>query len=113
MAYELTGNLNSSLLTVTGNTTASIPAGYYIQDIIIENTTANIITGGLKVGTTSGGIDVIVALAVGANALVVIPDVTILQRIFSMSSNTTLYIQAVTLWNSASLNVYFVLRKVI
>lgn len=112
MAYGFGGSTNSTLLTVTANTTASIPAGYIIQEIVIENTTANAVTGGIKIGTTSGATDVVVAFAVGANALSVVPDATILKRVFSMSSAQTLFIQAVTLFNSASLNIYFVLRKV-
>ena len=106
------GSIPLNSLTVTGNTTVSIPAGCLIQDIVVQNTTANAVTGGIKVGTTNGGVDVVVALAVGANALYAIPEATLLKRIFSMSSDTTLYIQTVTLWNSASLNIYFVLRKV-
>lgn len=101
-----------SYLSVTSNTTASIPAGYFIQDIVIQNTTANAITGGVRIGTTDLGVDVAIAIAVGANALFAVPDATLLKRIFSMSGATTLYIQTVTLWNSASLNIYFVLRKV-
>lgn len=98
--------------TATANTTVSIPAGNLIQDIVIQNTTANAVTGGVRIGTTDLGVDVAIAIAVGANALFAIPDATLLKRIFSLSAPTTLYIQTVTLWNSASLNIYFVLRKV-
>lgn len=99
-------------LATTANTTAVIPAGYIIDAIVINNTTGNAVTGGIKIGTTSGGTDVVLALAVGANSLQTVPDATILKRVFSMSVDTTLYIQTVTLWNSASLDIYLTLQKV-
>lgn len=99
-------------LTVTGNTTVSIPAGNIIQDLVIENTTGNAVTGGIKIGTTNGGTDVVLALAVGSNSLQTVLDAALLKRVFSMSGSTTLYVQTVTLWNSASLNLYFSCRKV-
>lgn len=99
-------------MTVTGNTTAVIPAGFVILQIVIENTTANAVTGGIKIGTTNGGTEVVVALAVSANSLQAVPDATLLKSVFSMSTDTTLYIQTVTLWNSASLNIRFILQKI-
>lgn len=99
-------------LAVTGNTTVSIPAGNIIQDLVIQNTTGNAVTGGIKIGTTNGGTDVVLALAVGANSLQTVLDAALLKRVFSMSGATTLYIQTVTLWNSSSLNFYFSCRKV-
>lgn len=98
-------------LAVTSNTTVSIPAGNIIQDLVIQNTTGNAVTGGIKIGTTNGGVDVIVSLAVGANSLQSVLDATLLKRVFSMSGATTLYVQTVTLWNSSSLNFYFSCRK--
>lgn len=103
---------SSSVLTaVTANTTFVVPAGYYIVNVLYQNTTANIVTGGVRVGTTDGGVDVVVALAIGANAIGAIPNATLLKQYFSSSVNTTLYIQTVTLWNSASLNLTFVMAK--
>ena len=112
-----TVNLNHHIevqqtLNVSANTTLSIPAGYSILQVVVENTTGNSVTGGIKIGTTNGGTDVITALAVNANALFAISDASLLKKIFSMSSAQTLYIQTVTILNSANLNFYFVLRKV-
>lgn len=45
-----------------------IPANTYVQQIIVHNKTANAVLGGVKIGTTDGGVDVLAALAVGANA---------------------------------------------
>jgi len=101
----------TDLLSITANTTISIPAGYYIVDIIIRNTTGNSIVGGVRVGTTDGGADVVLALIVGGSSIQAIPDAQILKRVFSVSGATTLYIQAVTLWNSASINLHFILKK--
>lgn len=107
------GTTTNNILNITANTTTVIPAGYSILQIVVENTTGNAITGGIRIGTTNGGVDVAIAVAVSANSLFVIPDSTLLKLIFSLSSNTTLYVQAVTLWNSSNINLRFVLRKVI
>ena len=69
-------------------------------------------TGGIKIGTTSGATDVVAAQAVGANALGTIADASILKKVFSRSAAQTLFIQAVTAWNSASVELAFVLAKV-
>jgi hypothetical protein len=97
----------SRLAAVTANTTATVSKNGVIKSITIVNTTANAVTGGIKIGTTNGGTEVVAAQAVGANEILTISDASILKRIFSTSADTTLYIQAVTAWNSASLNIYF------
>lgn len=96
------------LSAVVENTTATLPANCYISQIFIKNTTANAVTGGVRIGTTDGGADVVVALAVGANAILMIPNATLLKSVFSTSSTQTLYIQTVTLWNSASLDIVII-----
>ena len=102
----------TSVRGAVSNTTTVIPAGYAISSIYIANSTANAVTGGIKIGTTSGATDVVVAQAVGANVLIPISDDTILKNLFSMSTDQTLYIQAVSSWNSANLIVSFDLYKV-
>jgi hypothetical protein len=103
-------NVNMVLQNLTSNGTLTVPANYYLIDIVMENTTANSITGGLKVGTTSGGSDVVLGQAVGASSYLNVGS-SISKKIFSSSSTTTLYIQAVTSWNSANVNIYFVFSK--
>lgn len=93
------------VLTATNDTTAIIPPSYRITNVTIRNTTANAVTGGIKIGTTSGATDVVLALAVGASAIVTVPDATLLIKAFSASASQTLFIQDVTAWNSASLNI--------
>lgn len=101
-----------TLQGVVANTTALIPAGWMIDSISIFNTTANAVTGGIKIGTTDGGVDVVLAVAVAGNALFTIPNATLLKQIFSTSANQTLYIQTVTLWNSANLTIKILLRAI-
>nr|MDA3821237.1 hypothetical protein [Bacteroidales bacterium] len=50
-------------LTVTGNTSFTLPAGYLITSIILESTGA--IGGGIDIGTTNGGGEIVAAEAVG------------------------------------------------
>lgn len=113
-AINYLGGENSIILSaVTGDTTATIPPGYALRDIAIYNTTANAVTGGIKIGTTSGAVDVVAAQAVGANAYLLVPAADILLRLFSATASQTLFIQDVTAWNSASLNIVITLDRVI
>lgn len=100
--------------TTAGSISSCVTAKYAITHIFIENTTANAITGGLKIGTTAGATDVVAAQAVGANALIVISDASILKRLFNTGSTAqTIYFDAVTSWNSASINIYFKMQRMI
>lgn len=99
-----TSILSQNAITAA-NSSFVIPASAIIRSMTIENATANAITGGMKIGTTAGGTDVVLALAVAGNAMFVIPDATLLKKIFSKSASQILYIDAVTLWNSASVNI--------
>ena len=106
-------NLNTvvSVTANNANTTISVPAGYVIDSIAFANTNANAVTGGVKIGTTSGGTDVVAAQAVGANALGVVTPANVLLRLFSRTVATTLYIQPVTAWAGAVVDFRVVLRK--
>jgi hypothetical protein len=88
--------------TADNNIAAVFPVtGLYKIEVYIYNTTANAVTGGINIGTTSGGTDIASAQAVGANALVLVQDVVNITV-----AGTALYIETVTAWNSASLSVY-------
>ncbi len=91
---------------ITSATTLSLPTGAYVIGIVVKNTTANAVTGGLKFGTTVGGVDVIATLAVGASALVYSTDAALLKRIFSLTTSQTIYIDAVAAWNGARINIW-------
>jgi len=112
MAYAPIGTFNQTTPNVAAQTTVTIPKGHSILQIVVHNTTGNAVTGGIKIGTSIGGSDVVVAAAVAANDLFVIPNSLVLKSIFSLTEDIPLYIDAVTLFNSASLDFIFVLRKI-
>jgi hypothetical protein len=100
------------LRAVTADTTISIPAGWSIERIHFAETSGNAVTGGIKIGTTSGASDVVAPQSVGANALGTIAETSIDKRIFSRSSAQVLFIEAVASWSGASVELSFVLKKV-
>lgn len=104
--------LNKSVKNLTSNGTIDIPAGHCICQLVIENTTANDVLGGIKIGTTNGGTEVIASLTATGNTLSHCPDATFIKKIFSMSATTTLFIQAVTSWNSANINITVLLDNI-
>ena len=57
-------------LTVTGNTSFTLPKGYQIKSIICKETAGNALTGGVDIGFAVDGIDVVAGMAIGANATV-------------------------------------------
>ena len=99
--------LQDRLAAVTANDTFVIQPGYAIRGIYIVNTTANAVTTGIKIGTTSGATDVVASQAVGASAAFAIADASILKRVFSTTADQTLFIQTLGAWNSASLTIRF------
>lgn len=100
-------NRLQALSVVAANSSMTLPANAMILDIIVQNTTANAITGGLKIGTTAGATDIMTALAVGANAFTR-GGASILKTIFSPSATQQIFIDTVTLWNSANVNITIV-----
>jgi hypothetical protein len=100
------------LRAVTADTAVSIPPGWAIDQIFYCEAAGNAVTGGIRIGTTSGAADVVAVQAVSANALGEIAAASILKKVFSRAAAQTLHIQAVTAWNAASLELSFVLRKV-
>jgi len=95
----------------TDDFTFIVPAGHYIRDIIIVNNTANAITGGLKFGTTSGATDVVTTVAVGANATTFVLDSALSKRLFSKTVAQTVFVQDVTAWNSANVDVTVIIGR--
>jgi hypothetical protein len=102
---------NPNLLALAAAGSFVVPAGYAIDSIAYANNTANAVTGGLKFGKTVGATDVVTAQAVGANAIGVIADASVLLKFFSKTVDQTVYVDAVTAWNSATVDIYVVLRK--
>jgi hypothetical protein len=87
----------------TGTTSfqvGQIPAGAYIQKIILNNVTGNA-AGNITIGSTSGGSDVVASVALGANGLL---DTTLAKSVFSASVLTQLFITS-SAWGSANVSV--------
>ncbi len=103
----------ASKTTFTSNGTFVVPIGYSIDYITFNNTTANAVTGGIRIGTSAGGAQVVTTQAIGANTIVTLADATLLLKIFSSSATQTLFIEAVTAWNSASVDMYIKLNQLV
>lgn len=91
--------------------TITLPARARIIDIVVKNNTANVITGGLKFGTTNGGTEVVLALAVGNAALTVPLASLILLRVFSLATSQVIYFDTVTSWNSAAVDITILFQR--
>jgi hypothetical protein len=89
----------------TGTTSfqaCTLPVGTYIQHVIAFNSTANAVTGGIAVGTTSGAADVVTAQTCAANCLVFVSDATLSKRIFSTTAGQPIFVTPVTAGNNAN-----------
>jgi len=89
----------------------AVPRGHAIAEIYFRNRTANAVTGGLKIGTTAGGVDIVADQAIGANGIGHVADAAVLKRFFSTTDRQVLFIDAVSAWNSATVDLYIVLDK--
>jgi hypothetical protein len=97
--------------TITTDTQlGDVPAKYMLQYIVFEETAGNAAT--IDLGTTGGASDIFVNQVIAAST---ITTVTI-EETFSLTAATELYLNdndAGSDWNSASVDVYVVLKKVI
>ncbi len=89
---------------VISATSAALPANSYISQIFVKNNSANAVTGGLKFGTASGGVDIVAALPVAASVYTV-PASLLLSR---FPAAQTIFIDAVAAWNSANVDITIV-----
>lgn len=97
---------NTGVATGTTNfIIGSIPAQAFIQDIIFSNSVAAAVTGGISIGTTANGTDVVAAQTCGASCLTFTTDALLLKRPFSLTAATPLHAAAVTAWNSANVTI--------
>lgn len=94
------------------DTSVTIPANYRIASITIKETANNAITGGLDIGTTNGGQQIVAAYTVTALLYKTIEDSAIVTTGKVFAADTPIYINAHTGWNSANLNIQFDLVKV-
>jgi len=88
----------------------TIPANCYIDKIIVKPDAANEVTG-LQVGTTVGAEDVVSAVNISDDASLVPVFLALIKEMFSFSSSQTLWISA-TNWNSATLTIYVICRRI-
>lgn len=77
-----------------------LPAGAYIEGIIVQETSGGAVTGGLDIGTTSGATDVVNALTCAASCLTYVLDSALSKRVFSSTTPQRLFIQAKTNFTS-------------
>lgn len=85
--------------TAAGN--FQLPSLAGLRQIYARSTNANAVTGGLKFGTTVGGVDILAALAMPGNSMVSgAPLITAIQ-----TGARTISFDAVTLWNGASVDI--------
>lgn len=106
------GSSEGTILFTTGVATGTtnfvignLPANTYITEIIYSNAVAAAVTGGISIGTTANGTDVVAAQAVGSSALTFTPNASILKQPFSLTAATPLHAAAVTAWNSTNVTI--------
>lgn len=87
----------------------NIPAGMFIREIIVDNTTANAVTGGIDIGKTTGAADVVSALTCAASCLTFVADSALLLRVFSKTAVQATWVTGHTAGNSANLTITYVL----
>jgi hypothetical protein len=111
MGYASNGALQSMvvstgvLTTTTSVQVASLPASAFIQDIIVDNTTTNAVTGGIDIGKTTGAADIVSAKVCAASCLTTVLDSAILLRVFSKTAAQPVWVTGHTDGNSANLTL--------
>jgi hypothetical protein len=97
------GNVQNGSLSIT------IPGNAVIRDIIWQEVSNVTPTGGIRMGITSGGAQVVAAFALAASSLVYTPEVSLLWRLqlatTSVLTPTTLYVTPVTSWAGSAVDV--------
>lgn len=110
---ELYGRANQvAVIAATAAGSFVVPAGHMIENIVITGNNGNAVTGGIKIGTSAGGTQVVTAQAVAANSLNVVPVANITLKLFSKTVDTTLYFDAVTAFASANIDIVVTTTKV-
>jgi hypothetical protein len=79
----------------------NLPPNAYIDSIIVQETSAAAVTGGLDIGTATGGTQIVSALTCAASCLTYVTDAAILKRVFSSTAPTAVWVTAHTNFTSA------------
>lgn len=102
----------ANILTTTGTLSGTtdvlvgtLPPGTYIQHIIVQNTTATAVSGGIAFGTTANGTDIVTALTCGASCLAFVADSSLSKRVFSATAAQAIHAAAVTTWQGANVTI--------
>lgn len=103
--YMFMKQINKTAITAN-DSSITLPLGAHLVLITMKETTGNAITGGIDIGTTNAGTDVVSGFAVAGSFYGTITDAAILKRVFLNAQQ--LFIQAHTSWNAASLNINFI-----
>ena len=92
---------------ITGDTTwtSVVPAGFELERIVFENSTANAVT--INLGTSAAGTQVINGGAIAASTFTTL----LANKTFSRTANQTLYLSSAD-WNSASLVATLFFRRI-
>jgi hypothetical protein len=87
--------------TLTANGQIVLPAGVMLRRIYFRNRSGPAVTGGIRIGTTAGGTQIVTAQAIAANAIVsALPTIENYQV-----AAQTLFVEAVTSWAGAQVDV--------
>lgn len=87
---------------VTANREVKLPGGADVKRFYFWNRTANAVTGGIRVGSAAAGTQYVTAQAIAANGLYR-TEATVQAPIVQTAKS--LFIEAVTAWNSASVDI--------
>lgn len=84
---------------------ATLPANAYIREILVSNSVASSVTGGISFGTTANATDIVTALTCGATCLTFVADTSLSKRVFSLTAQQAVHAAAVTAWNSTNVTI--------
>lgn len=88
----------------SANSSFTLPLRATLLQVVASNNTANAVTGGVKFGSTNGGVDIVAALVVAAS--IISPPATLLLTRFAAAQQ--IFFDAVGIWNAANIDVTFV-----
>lgn len=80
----------------------TLPAKAYIQQIIFSNLTANAVTGGISVGSSANGTQIVTAQTMAASTDIAVSAANLTLPVSATGVATGLHVAAVTAWNSAN-----------
>lgn len=107
------GHTEQWFKVVSANTSFNIPIGFRILSGVVVETAGNALTGGLDMGLTTNGVEIVSGQAVSGSATV---DLVLVQTFFSTTAVDEIFFSDGndnTDWDSAVLDVWLILQKVI